>query len=196
MEQNRFRSTVKWLGAFSDKIIVHCPNCNSKAQLLRRWAEYRKYNDPYDFQCNHCHTEVRELEKHIYSINRNCPFCAEIMTYKSAPTTKIKKEIEVSCDQCQKKLCYPPKIEIIKEWISKGKTVELHYWYETKYKGEWFWALNEEHLEYLEQFIASKLRERSLYRSGMMLVDKLPQFIKDKKNRDSLLKTISKLKEK
>ena len=69
-------------------------------------------------------------------------------------------------------------------------------WYAQMYQGEHFWALNEEHLAYLENFIAAKLRLRSTYNSGMMLVDKLPQFIKDKKNRDDLLKLISKLREK
>lgn len=196
MKNNRFRSTIKWLHIFSDTINVHCPNCNAKAQLLRKWNEYRRYTDRYEFQCNNCHVEVNEVEKYIYSIKRNCPFCAEVIQYNSTPTTRIKKEIEVSCNYCQEKIWYPPKTETIHEWISKGKVIELPYWYTERFKKDEFWALNEEHLTYLEHFITAKLRERSLYPSGMMLVDRLPQFIKDKKNRDDLLKLISKLKQK
>lgn len=70
------------------------------------------------------------------------------------------------------------------------------YWYSVTYHGKPFWVLNEEHLDYIENFIRAKLRLRYQDRSGMMLVDKLPSFIKYKKNRDDLLKLISKLREK
>ena len=48
------------------------------------------------------------------------------------------------------------------------------------------------HLEVMEDYIASDLRERE----GMTMVAKLPTFVKSKKNRDLILKILRKWKEK
>ena len=48
------------------------------------------------------------------------------------------------------------------------------------------------HLEVMEDYIASDLRERE----GMTMVAKLPTFVKSKKNRDLILKILHKWKEK
>ncbi len=78
----------------------------------------------------------------------------------------------------------------------KGENIEVTHWFSESFKGQLFWAVNNEHLEYLEKFISAKLRQRGKESYGMMLVDKLPKFIKNKKNRDELLKLISRLKNK
>lgn len=196
METNRFRSTIKSLTAFKDIINVHCPNCNEKASLHRKFEDYRSYCDHYEFRCNNCHTEVKEIKKFIYSVDRNCPFCPAVINYRSLPTSKIKKEVEVTCNKCKERICYTPKVESVYDWKLKGENIEFTYWFNERFKGEMFWAVNEEHLIYLEDFISAKQRQRSKQNYGMMLVDKLPQFIKDKKNRDELLKLILKLKNK
>ncbi|MEW7278869.1 hypothetical protein ABW636_09765 [Aquimarina sp. 2201CG1-2-11] len=196
MKTNRFRSTIKWLDYFKDIINVHCPNCNKKAQLLRKFDDQIIYRDSYEFQCNNCYVEIKEIEKFIYNVNRNCPFCPEVIHYKSTPTVKIKKEVEVICKGCKEKIRYIPKVESVYDWMQKGENVEFLYWFIEEFRGNIFWALNDKHLEYLENFVFAKLRQRTIEPYGMMLIDKLPQFIKDKKNRGELLKLISKMKEK
>ncbi|TCI90734.1 hypothetical protein [Tenacibaculum sp. M341] len=197
MEAKRFRSTIKWLDFFEEIIDVECPNCQSKAQLHRQPNTYKCcYGYTFKFQCNHCHSEIKEVEKYIYTVKRHCPYCAEVIDYRSMQTKKIKKEQEVCCKSCEARITYTPKVETVREFIWKGNNIEFTFWYSQTYQGNRFWAVNEEHLAYLEDFIRAKLRLRSKYRSGMMLVDKLPSFIKDKNNRDGLLKLISKLKEK
>ncbi len=196
METNRFRSTVKWLDYFEGSIAIECPNCHKKAELERQLRKEWKYRDSYKFKCNHCYVEVKEVQKYIYTVKRYCPYCSEKIEYRSMPTTKVKKEETVICKGCKTAINYEPKVETIYEWICKGKEINFTYWYFQIYQGERFWALNEEHLQYLEDFIVAKLRLRSENSWGMMLVDKLPKFIKDKNNREGLLKLISKLKEK
>lgn len=58
-----------------------------------------------------------------------------------------------------------------------------------------FFAYNEEHLAYLEQYIAAGIRENQ-NRTHFTLLEKLPKFYHDAKNRAALLKLIQKLKEK
>jgi len=56
-----------------------------------------------------------------------------------------------------------------------------------------FFAYNLKHLEYLEQYIAAGLREHK-NRKGFTLLEKLPKFYHEAKNRGALLRIIQKLK--
>ncbi len=68
-------------------------------------------------------------------------------------------------------------------------------WLTASFKSELFWAFNDKHLEYLERYISAGLREHK-ERTHFTLLEKLPKFYHEAKNRDSLLKIISKLKNK
>lgn len=68
-------------------------------------------------------------------------------------------------------------------------------WLAAPFKEEVVWAFNAAHLQYLEAYIAAELREHT-DRTGFTLLEKLPKFYHDAKNRGALLKIISKLKEK
>jgi Zn ribbon nucleic-acid-binding protein len=66
-------------------------------------------------------------------------------------------------------------------------------WLKSPFKNEAFWAYNYNHLEYLERYISATLREHK-DRSHFTLLEKLPKFYHEAKNRDGLLKIIAKLK--
>ncbi len=66
-------------------------------------------------------------------------------------------------------------------------------WLQHSFKNEVFWAYNLEHLIYLEQYISAKLREHK-NRTHFTLLEKLPKFYHEAKNREALLKIIEKLK--
>lgn len=68
-------------------------------------------------------------------------------------------------------------------------------WFAAPFKNHTFQAFNEAHLDYLERYIATKLREHK-DRSHFTLLEKLPKFYHDAKNREALLKLIQKLKAK
>ena len=68
-------------------------------------------------------------------------------------------------------------------------------WYYASFKNDIFFAYNEAHLLYLEQYIGAKLREHK-DRTHFTLLEKLPKFYHEAKNREALLKLIEKLKKK
>lgn len=70
---------------------------------------------------------------------------------------------------------------------------EAALWLTLPYKNDLFWAYNYDHLEYLEKYIGASLREHK-DRSHFTLLEKLPRFYHEAKNRDGLLKIIAKLK--
>lgn len=86
---------------------------------------------------------------------------------------------------------------------SDGKSYSLtsDYWFncelwlQASFKNELFWAHNYEHLRYMKEYIDAGLRQRNK-RESFTLVEKLPSFIKSAKNRDKLLKLITKLEKK
>jgi hypothetical protein len=72
---------------------------------------------------------------------------------------------------------------------------EAELWLKLPFKNEIFYAYNNNHLDYLERYISATLREHK-DRTGFTLLEKLPKFYHEAKNRESLLKIIAKLKSK
>lgn len=68
-------------------------------------------------------------------------------------------------------------------------------WLQAAFKKENFWAYNDKHLDYLEGYIGASLREHK-DRTHFTLLEKLPKFYHEAKNREPLLKLITKLKNK
>ena len=80
---------------------------------------------------------------------------------------------------------------------------QLELWLQMPCCGETLWAYNQEHLDFLEQYVAATLRERTRKDGTTLsqtaarnstLASRLPAWIKSAKNRDEVLKCISKLR--
>ncbi len=74
----------------------------------------------------------------------------------------------------------------------------LPLWLRVSCCGETLWAYNAEHLNYLEEYVGAKLRERMKDQrfgwSNRSLPSRLPVWMKSAKNREEILKCIAKLK--
>ena len=86
-------------------------------------------------------------------------------------------------------------------FIKKGKNlffdIRPDLQLETSCCGNKLWALNEEHLQYIENFVSAELRERVHDENGwhnQSLSSRLPKWIQSAKNRDEILKAVEKLK--
>lgn len=79
--------------------------------------------------------------------------------------------------------------------LSANNYFGAELWFKAPFKNEIFWAYNLSHLEYLEKYISANLREHK-DRTHFTLLEKLPKFYHESKNREALLKLIQKLKEK
>ncbi|WP_433862879.1 hypothetical protein [Sphingobacterium thalpophilum] len=66
-------------------------------------------------------------------------------------------------------------------------------WLVHPFKNDVVWAYNYAHLDYLESYISATLREHK-DRSHFTLLEKLPKFYHDAKNRAALLKLINKMR--
>jgi hypothetical protein len=70
----------------------------------------------------------------------------------------------------------------------------LPLWLQISCCGETLWAYNYKHLEFIENYVAAKLRERKPH-INKSTASRLPQWIKSAKNRGEILKAIAKLKD-
>lgn len=82
--------------------------------------------------------------------------------------------------------------------ITTGDSVDWYFrlplWLQAPCCGEVLWAHNEKHLRFLEDYVASTLRERHP-NQNRSLASRLPSWMKEAKNRDAVLKCIKKLNE-
>jgi len=122
-----------------------------------------------------------------------CPSCAE----KAIATVNFElKSARLFCLNCG--LNKETSI-LLKENVTLQMAAHQYFgaklWLSLPFKNEIFWALNDQHLDYLQNYIGAKLREHK-DRTHFTLLEKLPKFYHDSKNREGLLKLITKLKSK
>lgn len=79
--------------------------------------------------------------------------------------------------------------------VAANRYFDAELWLQSSFKNDVFWAYNEKHLEYLERYISATLREHK-DRTGFTILEKLPKFYHEAKNRNDLLKVIEKLRNK
>lgn len=125
-----------------------------------------------------------------------CPGCSK----KAVAKTVIeKKAARLQCQNCgyNKEASIESKLKIIGDTAecldSANSFFGAELWLKYPFKNYFFIAYNGEELEYLEQYISANLREHK-DRTGFTLLEKLPKFYHEAKNRESLLKIINKLK--
>jgi hypothetical protein len=70
-------------------------------------------------------------------------------------------------------------------------------WLQLETRHGWLWAYNLEHLDLLRRYVQATLRERASWydtRQKMTLVARLPLWIKRSKNRDEILRAITRIR--
>ncbi|KIA83644.1 hypothetical protein OA84_09160 [Kaistella solincola] len=125
-----------------------------------------------------------------------CPGCGK----KAAATADHeKKEARLYCLHCGFSKIATTTTEVL--GIRGDLKIPAHeyfgakLWFAAPFKNEEFFAFNLEHLDYLEAYISATLREHK-DRSHFTLLEKLPRFYHEAKNREALLRLIAKLKAK
>lgn len=96
---------------------------------------------------------------------------------------------KVACVHCG----YNKSYETTQFGSAKACFIDLKNYLEIDCCGEKLWATNLEHLNFLEEYVLAKLRERVINKNKSV-ASRLPQWIKSQKNRDEILKAIQKLR--
>lgn len=185
---------------FSEKIWVKCPKCSEPAVVKTELQSYtipfpRRYKSVCN--CNYCgYQELNNEEWFGYYqgfVNRSCKTCGSRISTSTEPTKKPYLHSDIICEACNSKRTYELK------WYRyrKDRTTDPYFgfdlWLQTNIKNNVLWLYNLDHLEYLKEYIESKLREDNS-RHKYSMITNLPQWIKSNKNRDTIVKKLNQLK--
>lgn len=186
---------------FSDQIYVKCPKCASlgviNATLQNKSLAIARATKQH-FNCTNCsYTFAGSLKWFGFYTGRilqNCKYCGSNLGFKTKPTKHKVDTQKATCDTCNKVHAY----EIYWEKHFKNKAIDPYFgmdlWLQTAIKSNVLWAYNLEHLDFLHDYVVSKLREDN-FRNKYSLITNLPQWIKDAKNRALIVKKLTKMKE-
>jgi len=204
METNsRTDKSFKNLASFAEEVLVACPHCKKQATVF---AKPGKYTVPYPFtfeakfRCDHCYQPIDEKLWYgpitISPINANCGFCGSSLAFCKT-VNKYQDKIEVSCTNCgqEKKYNVHYSLKYADDTQATDPYFGLQLWLQIPVNSNILWAYNAEHLAYLKNYVGAKLRE-AVSGGKYSLAWKLPNFIKVAKNREKILKAISRMESK
>ncbi|MCS3530431.1 hypothetical protein [Chryseobacterium sp. JUb7] len=180
---------------YHESILVVCQDCENDATVKNEYCHKQT-----TLECRHCDLKKTGLDLIAYKafINLYCPVCAHQIRYEQGNFKEKPKNINVKCDECDSSFQIQPKTEKYlnsypkEEGLIHDPVFGCPYYFQTDFKGKLFWAKNMEHLLEMENYVSSDLRIRLPYK--MRMVEKLPTFIKDAKNREAILKILQKWK--
>jgi hypothetical protein len=144
------------------------------------------------------------LSDFLDEIEVHCPRCSGRASVLPAPQGPGAPRSQwtrrsVSCLLCGYS-AYLPKPEDDQVVIRLGGCGDsfsgLPLWLAAECRGRVLWAYNTAHLDFLEAFVSAQLRERGPILGSMSLVERLPAWIKDAKNRDDVIRAIHRLRAK
>jgi len=193
---HRYKGKASVKQSYLNEVSVQCPKCSKEAivMIVSPWIPQRGRQ-----KCFHCmySQSTSDLVRYNLVLRRNCDSCGKSIRV-SIPNLKQKSEkITHTCSHCGLTRTYDTRNEPYQlVYVSRGKASDpvfrLPLWFQTDMKGNLFWAYNRRHLADIKEYVASLLRERQT-NSYTTMVEKLPTFIKQAKNREAILKAIERL---
>lgn len=181
-----------------NEFLVECPKC--KREALVTAGSPRKNNAT--LMCHNCpHAEhERDLIRYKSTVKRNCDHCGKEFKVVVTDQKEKVKDVTIPCPHCGTVRTYSATTEKYRKgYESIGQATDpifgLPLWFQADVRGDLFWAFNREHLNEIKAYVISRLRERQSPTHTTM-VEKLPHFIKDAKNRDRVVKVIERLQQK
>lgn len=140
--------------------------------------------------------ENKQLSEFETEVWIQCPLCGNKAIAK---VDYQLREAKLLCSNCGHNKTTTTETTVFGMTANWKRSAEEYFgaqmWFQHPFKNNTFWAYNPAHLAYLEQYISATLREHK-DRSHFTLLEKLPKFYHEAKNREALLKIIDKLKKK
>ncbi|MEN8250105.1 MAG: hypothetical protein ABFS32_14325 [Bacteroidota bacterium] len=149
-----------------------------------------------------------QIESFINRVDVECPKCKSKALVTSNPENR--QQTRFVCSSCGAAKDWKGNSSIYSNTnldfvigILTGQPVDCYFklplWYKTDVKGNILFAYNIEHLQFLENYVSDKIRERQPDEQGWSnrsLESRLPKWMLSSKNRGLLQKKIKELKKK
>lgn len=188
---------------FSDFVLVKCPKCGGHGTIttdLGRSIIPKPYHFVSNFICHSCmhsstlNTKDKDGVLGTYKgfREKHCPNCQTTFFVVTEPTEHWYRDIEAVCPSCHKTNT------VTLHWreYRDSRAIDPFLGYElllkTSFKNDVLWFYNFEHLDFVRDYINSKLRYDN-DRHKYSLISNLPKFLLMAKNRDTINDRLRKL---
>jgi hypothetical protein len=191
----RFADSGQSLHDFSQHILVHCPRCEKKACVQTDPITHK--SELRCMECHHAEKPGKWYGEVDLTVRQRCDACGKWIEERVRENKVKYPYLLVTCAYCKQEKAYKPLREKVpsSSRLPADPVFGLKLWLQADFGDYVLWAYNQAHLQYLKEYIAAKLREKNGI-SRRTLALKLPHFIKSAKNREALLKLISRLEQK
>jgi hypothetical protein len=183
--------------SYMTEFVVLCPKCHKEA-LVKSNSGY--VSSQGSLTCSNCMLRQRSEDFIRYKtiVKRNCDNCGKPITLEIQNQKTTSKQVTAPCPHCGVTRTFEPRNEpyrLVYESIGGVATdpvFNLPLRFQAEVKGNHFWAYNRQHLQDIKSYVKARLRERQADGCTTM-VERLPQFIKEAKNREAILKAIEQM---
>lgn len=195
--QLRFKDQGHTNWQFLSEIFVHCPKCSLKATITKPDV----WRSVPELHCPNCHfSQIGKSKSWTLEVKLYCPNCANRIERKINGVTSKKEKIKIKCENCGETHAHAPRYEL-EEHITYGRYdlrdpfFELDLWLAGQIKNHNFWAYNYKHLQMIKDYVQASHRIRANV-DYQTMVEKLPIWVKSKKNRAEMISLIDDLEKK
>ncbi|MGE0932635.1 hypothetical protein [Peijinzhouia sedimentorum] len=196
-EGHRYAGPATVRQSYMTEFIVACPKCRKDAMVTTNSGYVPSAGK---LTCSNCMfiESSEDLIRYKLIVKRNCDNCGKTINVEIPNQIEPSEKVTIPCSHCGITRTFEPRNEpyrLVYKSIS-GVAIDpvfnLPLWLQAEVKGNHFWAYNRGHLQDIKSYVHAKLRERQS-EGYTTMVERLPQFIKEAKNREAILKTIEKL---
>lgn len=201
----RFNDVPYHTFSFWSDIVVVCPKCG-KAGVVR----FDRKRNIALFQCGSCYMKKETVPggNNAFGVTAQCTKTGKYFQI-SIPSDKIHgQKLRVKCPYCKESVIgnvsdtMDSQCVIFQDiWQAEDPYFHYPFYFQASYRGKIIWALNREHLQYLIDYLSADIRtvQSNFYETHKTMrsqSDMLPTFMKTAKNRDGIIKLLTKLQRK
>lgn len=197
----RFHDVPYHTFSFWTDMMVVCPMCG-KAGTVR----FDKERGTAVFRCESCYAKKETLPCGSYAFEVTAQ-CTSTGRHFRKPVSGGKihgEKVRIKCPYCAEivigNVSDKRSRQVVLTDIRHAEDPYFHYplYFQADYRGNIIWALNREHLQYLIDYLSADLRmaPSDIGQTLRSQSDRLPAFMKTAKNRDGIVKLLTKLQEK
>ena len=203
--KKRFNDVPYHTFSFLSDMIVVCPKCG-KAGVVR----FDKKRNLALFQCKSCYIKKETIpgKNNAFEVTAKCTSTGKYFRVSMLDDKIHGQKIRIKCPYCKESVIgnvsdmIEPKTVVFQK-IQYAEDPYFHYpfYFQASYRGNRIWALNREHLQYLIDYLTADIRTVQFdfyetYKTMRSQSDMLPAFMKTAKNRDGIVKLLTKLQAK
>jgi hypothetical protein len=192
----RFRDEGKELAELMEEVWVACPRCGERGKVT---CELPWWKGSPRFACTKCAYSLQGWQSGWFGLSVGqarcrCKKCEAWLGRKLSQVAPHEPSVPLTCAVCGAKNKAPVSWTEVRFGQPYDPYFGLRLWLQAPCRGETLWAYNPQHLEFIEQSVGTRVRQRVPYRNKS-LASRLPRWVKSARNREAVLEAIAAIKE-